>query len=112
MPDFQAIVMDSVDTVATAVATLPAGEIARVVLPDGTFQDVRVSQAIPFGHKFAIQVADAGQPAIKYGERIGLMNAGVQVGDHVHVHNLESERGRGDLKERDNESTWTREGNR
>lgn len=98
MAEFQAIVLDATDTVATAIADLPEGGSVRAVLPDGGFETFRVGPAIPFGHKFAIKAVPSGQPAIKYGERIGLMNAPVEVGDHVHVHNLESERGRGDLK--------------
>ncbi len=98
MAEFQAIVLHEDDTVATAIEDLPAGSSVRAVLPDGSFMTSTVGHPIPFGHKFAIRTVSQGEPAIKYGERIGLMNASVQIGEHVHVHNLESERGRGDLQ--------------
>lgn len=112
MADFQAIVLEEADTVATAVADLAAHSTVRVVIPDGGFRTFTVGAAIPFGHKFAIRTVLAGQPAIKYGERIGVMNASVEVGDHVHVHNLESERGRGDLKRPESSVTDSGEGGR
>jgi altronate dehydratase small subunit len=33
----------------------------------------------------------------KYGEDIGLATVKINPGDHVHTHNIESQRGRGDL---------------
>lgn len=98
MAKFQAIVLNEEDTVATAIEDLAAGGCVRVILPDGGFMTFTVGHSIPFGHKFAIRPVSQGEPAIKYGERIGLMNASVQIGEHVHVQNLESERGRGDLQ--------------
>ncbi|VFS54652.1 Uncharacterised protein [Leminorella grimontii] len=32
----------------------------------------------------------------KYGESIGRATQAIELGEHVHVHNVESERGRGD----------------
>jgi hypothetical protein len=34
---------------------------------------------------------------VKYGQRIGVAGADIAAGAHVHVHNVVSERGRGDL---------------
>ncbi len=42
-------------------------------------------------------VVAVGEEVRKYGEVIGLANAPISPGDHVHVHNVESQRGRGDL---------------
>ena len=53
--------------------------------------------AIPYGHKLALTPIAAGEPVIKYGEVIGWAALAIPAGDHVHVHNLESRRGRGDL---------------
>jgi altronate dehydratase small subunit len=38
-----------------------------------------------------------GDDVIKYGEVVGRTTATINIGDHVHVHNVESLRGRGDL---------------
>jgi altronate dehydratase small subunit len=37
-----------------------------------------------------------GTPIIKYGETIGSATENISKGDHVHVHNVEGLRGRGD----------------
>ena len=34
---------------------------------------------------------------MKYGEEIGVASREISAGNHVHVHNLDSMRGRGDL---------------
>jgi len=61
---------------------------------DGT---VEASQDIPFGHKLALKAMSSGAPVIKYGKTIGRLTADVGPGEHVHSHNMESTRGRGDL---------------
>jgi altronate dehydratase len=53
---------------------------------------------IPSGHKIAIANIGAGEQVIKYGSPIGLATAAIAVGQHVHTHNLESTRGRGDRR--------------
>ena len=87
-----AIVITDRDNVATALGALEAGLPvtidARVVTP---------RQRIPPGHKIALATIAAGDPVVKYGQPIGLATAPIQVGDHVHTHNLSSTRGRGDL---------------
>ncbi|MDP1993088.1 MAG: SAF domain-containing protein [Syntrophales bacterium] len=37
-----------------------------------------------------------GDLIVKYGEPIGIATQDIRIGQHVHVHNLESARGRGD----------------
>jgi len=58
--------------------------------------DITLVQTIPFGHKFALKDIESGEPIIKYGEVIGLATVKVMKGMHVHVHNTEGLRGRGD----------------
>jgi altronate dehydratase small subunit len=53
-------------------------------------------QPIPFGHKIALVDIEADQPVIKYGEVIGLATEKIARGQHVHVHNVEGLKGRGD----------------
>jgi altronate dehydratase small subunit len=52
---------------------------------------------IPFGHKFAIRTIPKGGLVHKYGQVIGISTAAIEAGDHVHVHNVDSRRARGDL---------------
>lgn len=80
------------DNVATALADLDAGTVVET-----DAGSVDLVDDIPFGHTFALAPLDAGDSVRKYGEVIGRANAVVAAGEHVHVHNCESTRGRGDL---------------
>ena len=95
MSKIHAIVMKSVDNVCTVVETVEASTDVSTEI-DGKTVTLLVSERIPLGHKFAIKPIKTGDPVIKYGETIGLATKEIQSGQHVHVHNLESCRGRGD----------------
>ncbi len=84
--------IDPRDNVAVALSDLAAG--TQVVCGN---QEILLAQNIPFGHKVALSAIPHGAPVIKYGEQIGLASQNIAPGEHVHVHNLESTRGRGDL---------------
>jgi len=58
---------------------------------------VELKEAIAFGHKFAVVPIRKGEDILKYGEVIGAASRDIQPGEHVHVHNLEGKRGRGDI---------------
>jgi altronate dehydratase small subunit len=91
-----ALILDPKDTVATATVTLDAGkEIGYVV--GGQERKITIIQDIPAGHKFALQDMHPGDNLYKYGEIIGKAFVEIRSGEHVHVHNVESLRGRGDL---------------
>jgi altronate dehydratase small subunit len=92
----RAIVLSERDNVATVLDGLAAGEAVAVA-----GRSVRASQAIPAGHKIALAAIAAGEPVVKYGEPIGRASRAVEPGDHVHVHNLQSDRGRGDRAQGD-----------
>jgi len=51
---------------------------------------------VPVYHKVANAFVSAGSEVYKYGEVIGIASADIHPGEHVHVHNLEAARGRGD----------------
>lgn len=93
----QAVVIDSKDNVATATVDLKSGTQVSMFLESKDF-NVVVNNDIPFGHKFCIRDIPYHAEVIKYGESIGRATKNIKVGDHVHVHNVESERGRGDWK--------------
>lgn len=81
------------DNVATALEDLAAGE---EILLAGT--KLKVLQDIPYGHKVAAVDIAQGANILKYGEVIGRATASIPEGTHVHVHNVESLRGRGDWR--------------
>ncbi|SDF36563.1 UxaA family hydrolase [Sporolituus thermophilus] len=91
----RAIIMKAIDNVCTVVEAIepPTAVTAEI---DGKTITVLATERIPFGHKIALKSIPKGQPIIKYGETIGLATKDIQPGQHVHVHNLESCRGRGD----------------
>jgi hypothetical protein len=87
-----ALVISARDNVATALEPLDPGRAIR--LADVT---VIVSEPIPRGHKIALRPILAGEPIVKYGSPIGTASQPIAAGAHVHVHNVASARGRGDL---------------
>lgn len=74
-----------------------AGSTAEVTDREGKITRILIRQDIPYGHKTALQDIPAGETIIKYGEIIGKASTAIYKGDHVHVHNVESTRARGDL---------------
>lgn len=90
--------MRPIDNVATALVELTPGTVVRVDGEGGISLEVTVgSAAVPFGHKVALRQIARGEPVLKYGEAIGLAASEIAAGDHVHTHNVDSQRGRGDL---------------
>ncbi len=89
------LVIDPSDNVATALEPVAVGSKLPVFTQTGECE-ITVIDPIPFGHKVALIDLLAGEPIKKYGVTIGLASQNVMSGAHVHVHNLESCRGRGD----------------
>lgn len=92
-----AIALHSTDNVATAVQDLKAGQRAMVRL-GRDLNEIDMEEDIPYGHKFAVRVIRKGEDILKYGEVIGRATADIRLGRHAHVQNIESLRGRGDLR--------------
>ena len=84
------IVLHPTDNVATLIDTARAGEDCTL---QGERQGrIRVLQDVAFGHKVCIADTPAGATVLKYGQAIGKATRGIRVGEHVHVHNVESGR--------------------
>lgn len=92
----KAVVINTNDNVATAVTDLPAGSTVSFFFGQDVEQ-IMLNNNIPLGHKFAIADISKDEAIIKYGESIGSSVISINKGDHVHVHNMQSKRGRGDL---------------
>ncbi|MDR3592004.1 MAG: UxaA family hydrolase [Negativicutes bacterium] len=91
----KAIVMKPVDNVATVVEEVNPGTEVTIAVA-GDQQKIQVLEKIPFAHKFATRDIKKDEMIRKYGEVIGIATKDIKAGQHVHVHNLESTRGRGD----------------
>jgi altronate dehydratase small subunit len=96
--DGVALRMTPEDDVATALKDLAVGHRLSV---EG--RSVELADEVPFGHKFALRAIGAGEEVTKYGYVIGRATEDIEPGEWVHVHNVESTRGRGDLRERGGE---------
>lgn len=91
-----ALAIKKEDNVATAIRDIASGEAATVGI-DEENMTVTVHQDIPLGHKLALRQIHCGEEILKYGTVIGRATREIQLGEHVHVQNVESTRGRGDL---------------
>jgi altronate dehydratase small subunit len=91
-----ALVIKRQDNVATAIRDIPSGQTVTVGLEEESMT-IRAHQDIAMGHKLAIRPIKSGEDILKYGTVIGRATQDIEAGGHVHVHNVESTRGRGDL---------------
>jgi len=91
----RAILFSPKDNVATALSDLDVGITVSLSMKESK-KDILLKQGIKFGHKFSIKPINKGNSVIKYGEIIGLATEDIPEGYHVHIHNVESRRGRGD----------------
>jgi altronate dehydratase len=87
-----ALVISERDNVATALEPLERGRAIEVA---GT--TLVILEPVPRGHKVALRRIAKGGPVVKYGSPIGTATSDIAAGEHVHVHNVASARGRGDL---------------
>lgn len=92
------IVIHPNDNVATALKDLEEGVSIQVEVKKRKLEIIPLVP-IPFGHKIALQTIQQGADVIKYGEVIGRATQLIEPGQHVHIHNVESKRGRGDLQQ-------------
>src|SRR4029453_10881455 len=80
----RAIVLPPEDDVPIAKKELTAG----TVLEDGPAR-IEVRADVKPGHKVARRAVRRGDPVRRYGQVIGFATQGIEVGDHVHSHNLD-----------------------
>ncbi|MDO7788308.1 UxaA family hydrolase [Desulforamulus aquiferis] len=87
------LIHDEQDMVGVAVADIKTGEavIGKIQDSDKTVEIKSVSD-IPLGHKIALRDMAAGERVIKYHVPIGKTVQAIKVGEHVHTHNLKTER--------------------
>lgn len=74
------------DNVGVLPRSLEAGDAIQV-----GEQIVLLDEAIGLGHKFALQPLAAGDKVLKYGVSIGSTTRAVTLGEHLHLHNMQSD---------------------
>jgi altronate dehydratase small subunit len=94
----RALVVHEEDNVANLIGPGARGDAVRGTVEgrEGDEHVVLVDD-IPANHKFARRDIAAGEEILKYGLSIGRASTAIRRGEHVHTHNIESNRGRGDL---------------
>ena len=83
------ILLDSRDNIAIALQELHVG---HVISQSDLEVPVEVRSTIPRGHKIALTDIAKGEPIIKYGERMGHAYKAIELGTHVHTHNVIGDR--------------------
>ncbi|MSQ71893.1 MAG: hypothetical protein EXR27_11485 [Betaproteobacteria bacterium] len=91
------LVIEPTDNVATSLVPLSAGEEVTAVCGELRIA-VKIRTDIPFGHKLALADIAKGGDVRKYGAVVARATTAIARGEHVHVHNVESNRGRGDIE--------------
>lgn len=94
----RAVVVDATDNVATLIDEAVVGDVCE--LTGAVSGELAAVEPIPYGHKVATQDIRRGDDVVKYAEAIGRATSDIPAGAHVHVQNVESLRGRGDLTSR------------
>ena len=84
--DNRLIVMSSTDTVAVVRCAIASG--SKLVING---QSVTLTQAVTLGHKLALTPMKQGDKVLKYGVPIGSATADISLGEHVHLHNIQSD---------------------
>lgn len=75
--------IDEKDTVAVALSPLTKGEIVTI-----DNKTIELKSNIPQAHKFAIATMAQGNDVIKYSFSIGYATKNINIGEHVHTHNI------------------------
>ena len=82
-----AVHLRDIDNIAVAVKAIPEG---RELQLNGS--TIVLQQAIPMGHKFAVVPIAMNANVLKFGQIIGTAERDIDVGEHVHVHNVKADK--------------------
>lgn len=91
MAGWNALAVDPRDNVAVLLRDVAAGDEVRIRIGAADERLVAV-EAVPLGHKIARRHIENGAQIVKYGEVIASATTGISAGQHVHVHNVASNR--------------------
>jgi altronate dehydratase small subunit len=94
----QAIRINKNDNVATTMQDLLPDQKVKIIDKKGcVIFNLKVKEYIKIGHKIALQDIQSGEVVFKYGYVIGKASKKINKGEYVHIHNVESQKGRGDI---------------
>jgi altronate dehydratase small subunit len=97
--NLKALIIHGDDNVANLIGAGTKGQSVECTV-EGQQEKclIQLLDDIPANHKFARVDIQAGEPIVKYGQNMGRASGNIRQGEYVHVHNIESNRGRGDLQ--------------
>ena len=81
------LILNENDNIAVALVDLEVGEVINQDALNLTIQN-----RIPRGHKVATKAISKDEGVIKYGERMGHATSEINIGEHVHTHNVLGDR--------------------
>lgn len=95
MSQYNSVLIDLNDNVITTLQNIEVGQQLNAI---GLNEFIITKQNIPKGHKVSIKDINRGERVFKYGKNIGTAISDISIGEHVHIHNIKSNRGK-ELKE-------------
>ena len=87
MKVINAIHINDTDNCVTLAGSADAGDAIRF-LEDGVEKTITARERIPIWHKMAVKPIEKRNGVYKYGAVIGIALDDIDIGDHVHVHNI------------------------
>ena len=88
---YNALIVEKNDDVAVVLEAIHVGDKVTYRYGDEERSVVSLSE-VPVYHKVAVRDIKRGDHILKYGEKLGVATQDIKLGEHVHVHNLDSER--------------------
>lgn len=86
-PNRKILILSEKDNIAVCLVDVEIGEIIN---QDGL--NLTIQNRIPRGHKVATRPITKDEGIIKYGERMGHATSDINIGQHVHTHNVLGDR--------------------
>lgn len=88
------IVHDKTDTVGVVVVedVQPGKDLTGWIMETDETIRLKSLDAVPLGHKIALDDIASGATILKYGNDVGRTVAAIGKGRHVHTHNLKTKR--------------------
>jgi (2R)-sulfolactate sulfo-lyase subunit alpha len=88
------IVHDKADSVGVMVVeNAQAGQdLTGWIMETDETITLKALDAVPLGHKIALNDIKSGDTVLKYGHDVGRTVAAISKGNHVHIHNMKTKR--------------------
>lgn len=85
------LMIDEKDNVAVAIEPIKKGSEVNCKIGNEVISFI-AKQDIQIYHKIASKDIKKGETIVKYGQHIGLAGTDIEVGEHVHIHNVQDHR--------------------